>query len=318
MRVLLIAVCLIITGLGAAYVGVGLSRPNLDNLTRAALQSEGKAHSFIDLDAGTVHYRSEGSNAAPAILLVHGFSTPSFVFEDFFEPLTQAGFRVVSFDIFGRGYSDRPNTSYDKELFVEQVEGLRQALNLAGPIHLVGYSMGGGLVADYAAAYPDAVASVTLLAPVGFSELSGVPGYLLAPVIGDWAFRVFGPQILLPRLEDGLAEAPDPQRFLEQFRERTAYDGYYEALLSTMRNYPFVPRRSEHEAIANKGIQVLSVWGDRDKTIPIEGADVLRRWNTQAGIRIIKGGTHSITYSHAGEITTYLVESIRKRSFPEP
>ncbi len=310
MRIVSIVLALLILGFGLSYVGTGMTRPALDTLTRGTLQSEGKAHSFVEIDAGTVHFRDEGPRDAPTIMLVHGFSTPSFVYEDYFVPLTAAGFRVISFDTFGRGYSDRPTGPYDKALFVGQVEGLRRALNVEGPVHLVGYSMGGGIVADYAAAHPEHVGSATFLAPVGFSELAGTPGYLTAPIVGDWLFRVLGPKFILSRLEDGLEEAPNPQRFFEQFRERAAYAGYYDALLSTIRNYPFDPRQEEHKQIVANDIRVLSVWGDKDATVPIEGADVLRRWNGKAGIKVIEGGSHSITYSHAAEITEYLLENL--------
>ena len=42
------------------------------------------------------------------VVLAHGFSVPYFVYDPTFEFLTQAGFRVLRYDLFGRGFSDRP------------------------------------------------------------------------------------------------------------------------------------------------------------------------------------------------------------------
>ena len=311
MRIVLALVVFLVAVLAGSYWTVDFLRPSLNEETRAALQANGKANQFVKIAAGTVHYRDEGDKQAPAIILIHGFSTPSFVYEDYFTPLTNAGFRVVSIDLFGRGFSDRPNIPFGEDLYVGQVLGMINALNVSGPVHLVGYSMGGGVVADFSARHPELVASVTLLAPVGFSAVSDVPAYVKSPVIGDWLFHVLGGQLMAARLEDGLELAPNPDRFLDQFRERAAYAGYYDALLSTIRNYPMSPREPEHLTIVAAGIPVYSVWGDQDAVIPIDGKDNLLKWNPSAIVNVIETGTHSITYSHADEIAQILIGNLQ-------
>ncbi len=310
MRFIGIVTGAIITLLVLVYIGVGFLRPAMNGPARADLQSQGKAHSFVEIAMGTVHYRAEGPRDAPTILLVHGFSTPSFVYDDYFAPLTAAGFRVIAFDILGRGYSDRPATRYTEALFVGQIRALADALDVRAPFHLVGYSMGGAVVSDYADRYPQDVASVSLLAPAGIAPVDGVPPYFLTPILGDWIFRVLGPHLLLSRLEDGMEEAPDPDAFLARFREPARYDGYFEALLSTMRHYPFAPRAEAHGRIGEQGIPVLSVWGRQDAVIPIKGAQVLADWHPNAAVKVIDEGTHSITYSHAEEIVSFLIENL--------
>ncbi|MCF8469920.1 MAG: alpha/beta fold hydrolase, partial [Parvibaculum sp.] len=124
-----------------SYWAAGRARLPLDAEARTALLSEGLAHNFIDLADGTVHYRLEGPDAAPTIVLIHGFSVPSFVWNDHIAPLTQAGYRVLAYDTYGRGYSDRPNTTYDAELMDRQLAELLAALKIDRRIDLVGYSM---------------------------------------------------------------------------------------------------------------------------------------------------------------------------------
>ncbi len=68
------------------------------------------------------------------------------------------GFRVVAWDQLGTGQSDRPD---DRSLwtiprFVEEVETVRQALNL-GKIHIIGHSWGGILGLEYTLAHLDQV-----------------------------------------------------------------------------------------------------------------------------------------------------------------
>jgi pimeloyl-ACP methyl ester carboxylesterase len=66
----------------------------------------------------------------------------------------------VSLDLYGRGYSARPDAAYDRRLFVDQIHELLAALHIERPVHLVGYSMGGSIVVSYAADHPQRVRRV--------------------------------------------------------------------------------------------------------------------------------------------------------------
>src|SRR5438067_7104597 len=76
----------------------------LDDQTRR--QASG---SFVNLSAGVTHYELGGPAGGTPILLVPGFSTPYNVWDPTYEGLTKAGFRVLRYELFGRGFSDRPN-----------------------------------------------------------------------------------------------------------------------------------------------------------------------------------------------------------------
>ena len=78
------------------------------------------------------------------MVLVHGFSTPSFVWKGLLNQFT-SGFRVLVYDHFGRGFSERPSVP-DKELYVETLRELIKSQNIKEKVHLVGYSMGGPIV----------------------------------------------------------------------------------------------------------------------------------------------------------------------------
>ena len=63
---------------------------------------------FIELSQGITHYQWHGPVRGPIAVCVHGLTTPSFVWQGLTAGLTAMGYRVLTYDLYGRGYSDRP------------------------------------------------------------------------------------------------------------------------------------------------------------------------------------------------------------------
>ncbi|KAJ3560556.1 hypothetical protein NPX13_g9262 [Xylaria arbuscula] len=105
------------------------------------------------------------------VLLVHGISTPVVALGDLGHELVARGYRVMMFDLFGRGYSDAPtDLPYDTRLYVSQI--LLVLASSPRPwatssFHLIGYSLGGGLSLSFARYFPHLLRSLVLIAPCG-------------------------------------------------------------------------------------------------------------------------------------------------------
>ena len=80
--------------------------------------------------------------------------------------LRAAGFRVLRYDMYGRGYSDRPDVDYTLDLLDRQLVGLLDSLQLRDPIDLVGLSMGGAVVANFANQHTARMRTLTFVDPV--------------------------------------------------------------------------------------------------------------------------------------------------------
>ena len=309
-----VAAALILLSL-IAYWGAQLMRRKLDDAARRKLLAEGKAQRFVWLPDGIAHagyYRAQGTSttAAPVVVLIHGFSTPSFVWRDHIEPLTQAGFRVLTYDHFGRGFSARPRREYDATLLDRQLETLLDAFDLKEPVHLVGYSMGGAVATVFAARHPERAASLTLIAPAGLgvAPANRAMALLKAPAIGDWLVRVFGPRIFAKAAAREAANAPRPDDFTADFRRQLAYRGYGEALLSTIRHYPLTGAADFYAQAGKAGRPVLIVWGEADKTVPFAHAPELVRLMPQATLYSYPNIGHDIAYSQAPLVSGLLTQ----------
>lgn len=293
----------------ASYWAAGRARPLLDASIRDALQKQGVAHSFVELGDGWIHYRLEGPEMGPLVVFVHGFSVPSFVFDDYVAPLTAAGYRVLAFDNYGRGFSDRPRAVYDADLTDRLIVDLLDKLGLGEPAHLVGYSMGGAAAVIFAARHPDRLRSLTLIAPAGLGVASNPNVDLIKrPLIGDWIVRMFGLKIFHGIAAEESKIAPDPTRFLADFDRQMDYRGYGDALLSAMRHYPLATSAAAFEEAGRSPRPVLVVWGEADRTVPFVHAKKLMELMPLAKLHSYPGVGHDIAFSQAPMVTDLIVE----------
>ena len=103
----------------------------------------------------------------PLVVLVHGFIGSHAYFESLATQLaTKYGRTVLRYDMYGRGHSNWDGTPQTLGLFTGQLAELLLALNEIEPIDLVGYSMGGGIVGEFAQLHPRCIRSLSLLSPI--------------------------------------------------------------------------------------------------------------------------------------------------------
>ncbi|MEM9055684.1 MAG: alpha/beta hydrolase, partial [Pseudomonadota bacterium] len=215
---------------------------------------------FVELTDGQLHYRWDGPKEGPVIVMVHGYSTPNFIYEQNVEALNAAGFRTLRYDHFGRGWSDRPTVRYDVDFYDRTLVELLDKLGVDDPIGLVGLSMGGPITAEFTARHPERVSKLFLFVPAGLDLAgadSGAAALVQAPVIGDFLWRMFGKGILLGDGQyDESALAPT-NRLAGDVTEQMSYRGYLRALLSTLRHMPMSDREETFERLAATGVPVM-------------------------------------------------------------
>ncbi|MEM9254344.1 MAG: alpha/beta fold hydrolase, partial [Pseudomonadota bacterium] len=198
-------------------------RAGLEELDVAARQQVGG--NYFQSDYGSIAYTRHGSAEAPPVVLVHGFSTPKFVWQQVVPILVDAGYQVLTYDHLGRGFSERPAGPYDDELYRTELSSLIQELGLVTPLTLVGYSMGGANVVDFAVENPSLIAQLVLIAPAGYMGQTGARSWLWSPVLGEWFTTVFGRRYARDTIANKVAEGLAPPHMLEQFDEQASYHG---------------------------------------------------------------------------------------------
>ncbi len=126
------------------------------------------------------YLRCAGSEGKDALLLVHGNASSSVFFDELI--LAIAGdYRVIAPDL--RGYGETEPKPIDGRRgmrdFSDDIAALVDSMDISGKLHLVGWSMGAGVVMQYAIDHPERVVSVTLespLPPFGFGGTKDLQG----------------------------------------------------------------------------------------------------------------------------------------------
>ena len=160
----------------------------LNDRVRAGQEGE-----FIRLSDGYTHYQWAGPKDGQVVVLLHGFSIPYYLWDYTFKDLAEAGFRVLRYDLYGRGYSDRPGSDYGPVLFERQLSELLDAMKIKGPVDLVGVSMGGAITIHYAAKHHEKIRKIVLISPYGFPQKTSLqgqtPAYTFFSGLSDGCFR---------------------------------------------------------------------------------------------------------------------------------
>lgn len=135
----------------------------------AITNQEGQFAAYGGLE---LYYQSWISHEAPtrgAVLIVHGVGEHSSAYRNVVERLAPAGFALHGFDLRGHGRSP------GQRAFINSWDDYRQDLRAfvrfvqsqqpAQPLFLLGHSMGGITVLDYALRYPGGLSGLVAIAP---------------------------------------------------------------------------------------------------------------------------------------------------------
>ena len=269
--------------------------------------------SFIALPDGYTHYQLEEDKDAETVVLVHGFSVPNFIWEPTFRFLTEAGYRVLRYDLFGRGYSDRPKTTYNLDLFARQLHELLDALKITEPINLFGLSMGGPITATFAARHSERVKRLALFAPAGGAAIPQTRIYklLLTPILGELLMGLFGKQKLIDGVAEDFYEPEMIAHFQKQYTPQLSIRGFGRAILSTMRNDALGDSSAIYRRIGELNNPTLLIWGREDKTVPYDQAEIVVASLKQVRFHTIENSGHIPHYENADEINPIILAFLK-------
>jgi len=257
-----------------------------------------------------LHYEDHGTGRP--VVLIHGFPYSGTAWEKQETALLAAGYRVITYDRRGFGYSSQPSVGYDYDTFVADLEKLLTELDLHD-VTLIGHSMGTGEVTHY-------------LGTRGSGRVRN--GVLISPIPPFLLKTDDNPNGVDQKVFDGIQQAILDDRFvyLKGFD-----DDFYnvdlnlgksisqDALNGSWNTAIIASPKGTHDCVASWltdfrpdlpkiDVPILIIQGDADRVLPyaITGK-ILPSKIKGSKLVTIKDGPHGIPWTHADVVNKELL-----------
>ncbi len=261
---------------------------------------------YVTLTHGVTHYELAGPSEGKLVVLVHGVSIPLWTWDPHMSVLTGAGLRVLRYDMYGRGYSDRPDVCYDRMLMVDQLRDLLDALNVSEPVALVGSSLGAAIAVAFAATYPERVGKrIALISPLLNS--GNVPHKIFRPpILGEFLFRTIGMSFFTKRARAFYHGHPRADEYVQRYLEQISYKGFERSGLSAIRSDMGTDYTPAYQAVGRQKRECLLIWGSEDKEFTREKIDAIQKLLGSIDLQVIKGVGHGVALHLRSEVDKLL------------
>ncbi len=269
---------------------------------------------FAKLSQGVTHYQWLGGARGPVIVCIHGLTMPSPVWYAIAQGLSKLGYRVLVYDLYGRGFSDAPRGAQTGDFFARQLRDLLDHQKLTEDVTLMGYSMGGSIATHFTAKYPERVRRLILLASGGIwlREDWLTERSRQWPFIGDWLHATLGARRGRRALRGQLGQSFDIKGIVELQLAEFESKGFLRSVLSSRRHILADVQEEAHRIIGREGIPVIGIWAEKDEVIPLKSLGTLTQWNRSVRQEVIPDADHRVGYTHSAEVVEVLREVLRE------
>jgi len=231
----------------------------------------GLSDQMVELNSSQIRYRSTGPDTAPTIILLHGFTDSLHTWDALADDLDDE-FRVLRPDLPGHGLSGgNAENDYSNAALVTFVGDFIEAVDADAPI-LVGNSLGGLAAWRFAAAEPNTVGGLVLLAPGGVPH-NGVGDEPLPVPAMMKAYLNHAPEagvkMALSAMHANPARVTDESA--AQFRDLMRIPGNADAFVARAAQFTLPEPADDMAKIA---VPTTILWGVQDVVLPIAQADV--------------------------------------------
>jgi pimeloyl-ACP methyl ester carboxylesterase len=274
---------------------------------------------FVVVDGVRVHYQEFGDPSKPKMILIHGYTASTYVWQEAAPKLADDDFHVIAIDLLGFGYSDKP--AWFEYSIASQARVVEQFMNCLGigRATLVGSSYGGAVAATVALDYPERVEKLVLVGAVINDEavtngvlrlvaMSGV-GEILSP------FLIDSRRFLKARMRRTIAPANHhliTEERLDAVGRPLRAKNAHHSVLTSARNW-HASRIEEDAHLINQ--PTLLIWGENDTVIPIHNARKLYDSIVHSRLIVLKNCGHVPPEENPERFVEFVSSFVKEKKF---
>lgn len=269
--------------------------------------------------------RTSGDPSLPTLLLLHGITRSLEDWDPTFSAL-DGQYRLIAPDLPGYGWSAPHPDGAGLDALAGGVGELLDELDVTGPLHVAGNSLGGAVTMTLLAQRPEQVATMTLVDPAGFgSEVTPLLRLLGVPVVGKiiatnpnrlgaimqerliFADTSFATRA---RIDHAMAIARETDAGLTAWR--TGHE-----LGSVLGGVDEGWRDSLHATIAQTPRPTMVLWGDKDQILPPKHLDAARTLLPHAESHLLPGIGHMPQLECAPEFAALITDFLDRNALEQ-
>ena len=271
----------------------------------------------VALSHGAVRIDVQGLDAHPAVLLIHGLSYPLEVWGPLTARLVAGGWRVIRYDLYGRGYSTWDETPLSTEVLVQQACEVLDHVGETRPVQVVSMSNADLIACGLAASVPERVSGLSFVAPSGLDvrTMNSWTRWAGQSWFRGW-IASWLPARLIRRMEDHASHLPHDA-------EPISHEAYAVAMHTVRHNPDFGPAALSHlshlpddpsfmallRELANAETPVLGVHYKEESDATPEGVAMFNTQLPLLRVKEMERGTHMGVLEHPADLAQALQDA---------
>jgi len=227
-------------------------------------------------------------------LILHGWGSNSERWIPIAEGLAQKGFKVIVPDLPGFGESDSLNTAWNMNNYIKWIEGFIKELEIK-EFYLAGHSFGGALAAKLTINHPQDVKRVFLISAASVRKRTAKKSFLKN----------------ISKLIKRLSFLPFYNLFRKAFYKfviRKSDYLYVDGLMKETFKNVISEDLSQFTGFIK--IPTVIIWGDKDKSTPVEDAYFMKQKIKDSKLVIIPGAGHILNKENPEILAEKILENI--------
>jgi len=264
-------------------------------------------HRFVRVLGRKVRYEDTGQG--PTVLLLHGIGHSLRNWSRTVPALVEAGFRAISIDMPGFGYSEPMPDVLDEAGSTVFLEAFLDTFYV-DDVDLVGHSLGGAVATAFALHRPARVRRLALVAAAVGPDVNPALRLLTLqvarPLVRPFALRqVFG--LIASSWDEEVLEQElrDAERWLN---DEAARRYFWNVLRAGLRFRGVRPERLLLDRLPELRMPVLVAWGRQDQLLPFSNVEKIRSKLPDARYELYEKAGHMLPYEVAERFSTALID----------
>jgi 2-hydroxy-6-oxonona-2,4-dienedioate hydrolase len=241
---------------------------------------------------GTLTRILQAGGKGEAVILVHGTATRADRWLRNLEPLADAGFRIYAIDLPGHGFAEKSG-AFDHSIsgyarfvasFIDQLDTTK--------VTIVGTSLGGHVAAAYATMHPGKINGLVLVGSMGLLPIGEEMRKRIQAGANNQTRDFIAQKLLRVMADPGLVT----ESFIE---EEFRFNNSPGAAAALQKLGEYIARDLDKDLVGEKlnqlppDIPILLVWGDQDKTVPLNAGLEAHNLIPRSKLVVLKGVAHT-------------------------